>query len=163
MRHVPLVLFCLLALAACGPRAPRNAGMFDPNYRPPRDENFRGGPNAMLLKYDANHDGSLTRAELEAGLKAEFDAHDTRHTGCLDVDQVAAINAGRIAEDLSTATPLQDWNQDGCIDPKEYATAANSLFQQLDRNGDGTISAQEFNPRPRPGGEGPPRQREGAP
>ena len=25
---------------------------------PPRDENYHGGPNAMLLKYDANHDGT---------------------------------------------------------------------------------------------------------
>jgi Ca2+-binding EF-hand superfamily protein len=142
---------CILALAGCGNR-PRDTGLYDPNYRPPRDENFNGGPNAMLLKYDANHDGSLTRAELNAGLKAEFDKYDTKHTGCLDPDQVAAINAARITEDKSTATPLQDWNQDGCVDLKEFSTAANSLFDQLDKNGDGTITPQEFNPRPARGG-----------
>ena len=30
---------------------------------------------------------------------------------------------------------------------REYATAANSLFDQLDVNNDGTITAKEFNPR----------------
>ncbi len=156
MRSVPIILFCCCAvmLAGCGPRTPRSPNMYDPNYRPPRDENFNGGPNAMLLKYDANHDGSLTRAELNAGLKAEFDKYDTNHTGCLDPTQVAAINAARIAEDQSTASPLQDWNQDGCIDLKEFSTAATSLFDELDKNGDGTITPKEFNPGPARGANG---------
>jgi Ca2+-binding EF-hand superfamily protein len=88
----------------------------------------------------------VTRAELTAGLKADFDKYDTRHTGCLDSSQTAAINAARIAADQSTATTLQDWNGDGCIDFREFATAAYSLFDQLDRNGDGTVTAREFNP-----------------
>ena len=73
----------------------------------------------MLLKYDANHDGTLTRAELIAGLKAEFAAHDTHHTGCLEPDQ-ARHQPARMAADQSTATPLQDWNQDGCIDYRNF-------------------------------------------
>jgi hypothetical protein len=168
LRRVPVIFCCLLgsllALAACGPRRPPGMGIYDPNYRPPRDENFNGGPNAILLKYDANKDGQLTRAELNAGLKAEFDSYDTRHTGCLDVDQVRAINAARIAADKSTASPLQDWNLDGCIDLKEFSTAANSLFDQLDRNHNGVVSKEEFNPRQRPGsvpGQGERGRRQG--
>ena len=58
----PMAALCVFALAACGHR-PRDTGLYSPNYRPPRDENFNGGPNAILLKYDANHDGSLERAK----------------------------------------------------------------------------------------------------
>ena len=47
----------------------------------PRDENYHGGNAGMILKYDANHDGTLTRDELIKGLKAEFAAHDTHHNG----------------------------------------------------------------------------------
>ena len=146
MRQSPLIILALafLALAGCGSRTQRQPSPYTENYRPPREEIFNGGPNAML-KY-AGPDGSLTRAELAAGLKADFDKYDTKHNGCLDSDQVAAINAARIADDQATATPLQDWNQDGCIDLKEFSTAANSLFDQLDRNNDGTISPKEFNP-----------------
>jgi hypothetical protein len=160
LRPSPLIALCLCAcaLAGCAKPAPRGPSPYTTDYRPPRDENFNGGPNAILLKYDANHDGSLTRAELAAGLKAEFEAFDTKHTGCLDADQVRVINAARIAQDQSTASPLQDWNQDGCIDLKEYSTAATSLFDELDKNGDSTITPQEFNPRPRPGAAGTPGQ-----
>src|SRR5471032_2882705 len=144
LRSVPIILFCCCAvmLAGCAPRPRPDPTLYTNEYRPPRDENFNGGPNAILLKYDANHDGSLTRAELNAGLKAEFDTTDTKHTGCLDPAQVASINAARIAQDQSTASPLQDWNQDGCIDFREFAAAAYSLFDQLDRNGDGKITPQ---------------------
>jgi hypothetical protein len=148
-----------LALAGCSGKPPPPSP-YTTGYRPPRDENFRGGPNTMLLKYAAP-DGSLTRAQMNAGLKADFDKLDTRHTGCLDSDQVGAINAARIADDQSTASPLQDWNQDGCIDLREFGTAANSLFDQLDVNNDGIITAKEFNPRAAAKGAAAPGQGSG--
>jgi Ca2+-binding EF-hand superfamily protein len=149
-------------LAACGSSKPSGPRWSPFPVPPPRDENYHGGQNAMLLKYDANRDGTLTREELIAGLKAEFAALDTRHTGCLTPDQVDAVNQSRIAADQSTATPLQDWNQDGCVDYREFSAAAYSLFDQLDKNGDGKITPQEFNPRAaRPGtqNEAAPAQR----
>jgi hypothetical protein len=148
------VLF-LAALAACSnTRQPPGPSRFTTGYRPPRDENYHGGPNALILKYDANHDGSVTRAELEAGLHADFDKYDTGHTGCLTADQVSAINATRIAADQSTATPLQDFRQDGCIDFQEFSAAPVSVFDELDRNGDGVVTPGELNARPNPNGPG---------
>jgi Ca2+-binding EF-hand superfamily protein len=147
------VLVAALAACSSGPKQ-TTPPRWSPNKEEPRDENFHGGPNAMLLKYDANHDGTLTRDELITGLRAEFDRYDTGHTGCLTPDQVAAINQARIDADQSTATPLQDWNNDGCVDFREFATAAFSLFDQLDRNNDGKITPQEFNPQARPGARG---------
>jgi hypothetical protein len=143
---------CLVGiLAACGSSNPSGPHWSPYPTPPPRDENYHGGPNAMLLKYDANHDGTLTKEELIAGLRAEFDALDAKHTGCLNPDQVDTINQARIAADQSAATPLQDWNGDGCVDFREYSAAAFSLFDQLDKNGDGKITPQEFNPRAKPG------------
>jgi EF-hand domain pair len=143
----------VVILAGCGSSGPGPGS--NPGPRPPpRNQNDRAGPNALLLKYDANHDGTLTRDELIAGLKKEFAALDTNHDGCLTPDQVDAINQARIAADRSTATPLQDWNQDGCVDYREYSAAAYSLFDELDRNGDGEVTPDEFNPR----GARPPAQ-----
>jgi hypothetical protein len=140
-------LFLVGMLAACGSSNPSGPRWSPYPVPPPRDENYHGGPNAMLLKYDANHDGTLTKEELIAGLRAEFDALDIKHTGCLSPDQVDAINQARIAADQSAATPLQDWNGDGCVDFREYSATDFSLFDQLDKNGDGKITPQEFNPR----------------
>jgi hypothetical protein len=146
MKHV-IALSVVGALAACGSSQPSSPRWNPYPTLPPRDENFHGGPNAMLLKYDANHDGTLTRDELVAGLRAEFDALDVKHDNCLKPDQVDAINQARIAADQSAATPLQDWNGDSCVDFREYSAAVFSLFDQIDRNGDGKITPQEFNPR----------------
>lgn len=142
MRLLPVILFATVALAACsGPR------QLPPWMRPaekPRDENYHGGDAGMILKYDANHDGTLTRAELIAGLKAEFAAHDTHHNGCLDADQARAINQERVDQDQSVATPVVDWNQDGCIDYTEFSAAPYSLFDQLDLDHDGKLTPKEL-------------------
>src|SRR6185437_11340339 len=169
LRFVRWSTLCLVGvLCGCGSSSSSGPRWNPYPTPPPRDENYHGGQNALLLKYDANHDGTLTREELIAGLKAEFAGLDIKHTGCLTSDQVDAINQARIAADQSAATPLQDWNQDGCVDYREFSAAAYSLFDQLDKNGDGKITPQEFNPRVRPGTQtpvAPPqgRRRGGAP
>jgi Ca2+-binding EF-hand superfamily protein len=150
-----------LMLVACGSsRDKLNLDVWNPYAAgPPRDENFRGGPAAILRAYDTNKDGILTRQEFQTGLRAEFAAADTGKTGCLTNAEVLAINQKRIEADQSTATPLQDWNQDGCVNYQEFATAPASMFDQLDQNRDGRITPQEFNPqrggRGAPGGAGP--------
>jgi Ca2+-binding EF-hand superfamily protein len=136
------VLLSIVALAACGGRQQP-----PPWMRPtekPRDENYHGGNTAMLTRYDANHDGTLTRDEVIRGLKAEFSAHDTAHDGCLDAEQAAEINQARVDADQSTATPVVDWNQDGCIDYTEFSAVPYSLFDQLDADHDGKLTPKEL-------------------
>lgn len=104
-------------------------------------------PREMLIKYDANHDGTLTRAELEAGLRADFARDDTNHDGHLDINEVRAVNQARWSADSSTTSPLVDWNHDGFVDFQEFAAAPRSLFDQMDANGDGQLTPDELNPQ----------------
>ncbi len=134
----------LVLLAGCGGGQHEQPPPWMRPAEKPRDENYHGGNSAMLLRYDANHDGTLTRDELISGLKAEFAAHDLKHTGCLDDEQVAQINQQRIDTDQSSATPLVDWNQDGCIDYTEFSAVPYSLFDQLDRDRDGKLTPKEL-------------------
>lgn len=128
----------------------------------PRDENYHGGNAAILLKYDANHDGTVTRDELIKGLRAEFAAHDTHNNGCLDAEQAGQINQDRVDADQSTATPVVDWNQDGCIDYTEFSAAPYSLFDQLDADHDGKLTPKELQRAgARPRNAEPPEQGEG--
>ena len=150
-----LFAFSVLLLAACGSKAPPGPPQWNPySALPPRDENYHGGGVAGLRKYDANKDGTLTRDELLAGLHTEFAAADKAGSGCLSDSDVAAINQARIVADQSTATPLQDWNQDGCVNFQEFATAPVSLFDELDLNHDGKITPQEFDRAVGRGGRG---------
>jgi Ca2+-binding EF-hand superfamily protein len=116
--------------------------------RPHRDETEFHPSRNILEAYDLNHDGTVTRAEMEQGLRADFAKADIKHTGCLDDDEVRAVNEQRWQQDQSTASPLVDFKGQGCIDFDEFAATARSLFEQMDANGDGKISPDELRPPP---------------
>ena len=99
---------------------------------------------ALLLRYDIDHDGIVTRDEMEAGLKADFAAADVNHDGCLNPAEVSAENARRLASDGSAASPLRDWNLDGCVDIREFSNTAHSYFQLADRKKDGRVTLLEL-------------------
>jgi hypothetical protein len=138
MRCAPALLLAVVFLSGCG-GGPRPNDRERSNYHP---------PSAMLEKYDANHDGTVTRAELEAGLRADFAKADAKHTGCLDSDEVSAVNQQRWQEDQSTASPLVDFKGQGCVDFSEFAATPRSLFEQMDRDGDGQVTQRELHPTP---------------
>jgi hypothetical protein len=101
---------------------------------------------AMLAKYVKNADGSLTRAQMETGLHADFNAADKNKTGCLDANETRVINQERLAEDRSTASPLVDFTGKGCIDFMQFANTPRSLFDALDTDNNGILTAHELHP-----------------
>ena len=132
---LPAILGLSLMLSACADRRDRGPRETDTDFHPTIN---------LLTRYDANQDGTITRAEMEAGLRKEFDAADTNHDGRLDADEVAAVNAQRWSEDKSAASTIVDWNQDGYVDFNEFAATTRSLFAEIDRNGDGQLSPDEL-------------------
>jgi hypothetical protein len=124
----------LFLVAACGGSATHEPGPDE--WHPPSE---------MLEKY-ADKNGLVTRAAMEAGLRADFAAADKHHDGCLDQDEVRAINAERWKENASTASPLIDFRHTGCIDFDEFAATPRSLFDQLDKKGDGKLTPKELHP-----------------
>jgi Ca2+-binding EF-hand superfamily protein len=145
-------LLGLCALAACAPDRPPREDLRDPRapYHPPVE---------LLERYDADHDGIVTRAEMAAGLKADFAVADTNRDGRLDEDETRAVNAQRWSEGQSTTSTLVDWNHDGFVDFNEFAGTARSLFTELDRDGDGKLTPKEMGKgKPKPGpDDAPPR------
>ena len=150
-----LAVAAAVLLAGCASHRPTRGGPDGPGHR---EEDWHP-PVGMLLRYDANHDGSITRAEMEAGLKADFAAADTDHDGVLEPNEVAVVNQQRWREDASATSPLVDWNHDGVVDFEEFAGTARSLFAELDIDGNGVLSPKELHPgrpdesKPNKGGE----------
>lgn len=137
MKTLPLFLcICALGLSACSSDKPHR--------RPP--EAPWHPATAMLEKYVKNPDGSLTRAQMETGLRADFTAADKNNTGCLDTDETRVINQERLAEDQSTASPLVDFTGKGCIDFTQFANTPRSLFDALDRDNNGVLTKYELHP-----------------
>ncbi len=134
-----LLLAGLSLLAACSAEPVRR---WSP-YPVPRAEDWHSGAR-MIAGYDSDGDGTVTRRELEAGLRQYFWQADTNRDGRLDPDEVAAANQRRIRLDHSAAIPLIDWNHDGYVDFTEFAAGIRSQFEELDVNGDGQVSPAEF-------------------
>jgi hypothetical protein len=138
--HIPVFAAGLLLLGACiGTPRPPHWTPFDK----PRSEDWHGC-KSVILRYDANSDGTITRAELEAGIKQFFWQADTNRDGVLDPAEVAEANHKRILLDGTAAIPLIDWNQDGFVDFHEFASGPRSLFDDLDLNGDGEVTPDEL-------------------
>lgn len=128
----------LLALAVCGcAGGPRPQGTSSPEWHPPSE----------LLQRYADKNGVITRAAIEAGLRADFAAADNNHDGCLDAEEARAVNEARWKVSASTTSPLIDFFRNGCIDFDEFAAEPRSLFEQLDRNGDGRLTPDELHLR----------------
>jgi Ca2+-binding EF-hand superfamily protein len=139
MRLYAALCLLILCLAGCGANRP-----------PSREEQEFRPSRSILETYDLNSNGTVTRAEMEHGLRADFAKADAKHTGCLDADEARIVNQQRWEQDQSTYSPLVDFKGDGCIDFDEFAATARSLFEQMDRNGDGKIEPNELRPPRRP-------------
>jgi Ca2+-binding EF-hand superfamily protein len=116
-------------------------------FAAPRSEDWHSG-KMLIANFDTNGDGTVTRRELEAGLRQNFWQADTNRDGRLEPDEVDAANQRRINLDQSTAMPLIDWNEDGFVDFGEFAAGVRSQFEQLDLNGDGEVTIAEFRQAP---------------
>ena len=99
---------------------------------------------SLLLRYDANNDGVVTRGEMDAGLKADFAAADTNGDGCLNPAEVRAENNRRLTQDGAQASPLRDWNLDGCVDIHEFSNTVHSYFDLVDKKKDGHVTLLEL-------------------
>lgn len=133
-----------------------------------RRTSYRGSSNRFLIKFDADHDGRITRAEVDAGIVAEFQSIDTNHDGRLDPAEYRAFDDQRRAarkawrdthpdadgaqdeERPQSYDPMKrlDWNLDGYISLEEWGGRTRSIAMRADSDGDGTILAADLT-RPR--------------
>lgn len=98
------------ALLAAGTAAAQTAA---PNAQ-------EGSRKSMVDRIDANHDGTVTKAEYQAFVDRRFERLDTNHDGYIDADEAAAHSGGR------------------------HSSKRGGMIQRLDANGDGKISKAEF-------------------
>ena len=134
----------------------------------------QGGSSALrMVQYDGDRDGRVTRAEINAGIAAQFGAADTNADGRLDAAEILRYNdkrkadrraryeawkakaaalgrdPGRPPSDRDTVDNLRaaDWNLDGFITAEEFGGKTRALAMRADRNGDGVIDAEELKRR----------------
>jgi EF hand len=146
-----LAFLCLAsAILASGWALPGQA-------QPTADDQSITGP---LARFDTNHDGTITLAEMDAVLKADFNALDLDHDGQLNGSEIAAENDRRAQADPS-ATLLFDWKGSGFVDFTEFSAPMHTLFTQMDRNKDGVLTQREADSAPADSDGSAPAQAQG--
>jgi Ca2+-binding EF-hand superfamily protein len=110
------------------------------------------GPGGMLLErfdsIDADKDGKITPAEMDAHRLAEFAAADTNSDGLLSTEELTQKTLARMAEMAAERTTKMiaqlDTNDDGSLSAEEMDERVRDRhFARVDRDDDGAISKAE--------------------
>lgn len=97
---------------------------------------------------DADKDGKITRAEVEAAAAARFAAMDTDGDGAVSAEEMAATaatHAGeRAREQHARMLQWRDANGDDKLTAEEMDNSRMlRMFERMDKDGDGVISREE--------------------
>lgn len=164
-----------VAVLAAGAVAVAFASDWGEGRKHKRGDGPRGGGTMHLIQYDADKDGRITRAEVDAGIDAEFKRADTNTDGKLDAAEFLTFSEKRKAERKARVDawrakreaeggnvrerppggpdrnfdPMKrmDWNLDGAISPDEFAGKTRAQAMRADRDGDGTILVEDLKKR----------------
>lgn len=125
-------------LAACG-QAPAQGDAAQGAPRGP-------GRGAMLGMLDANKDGVVTKAEFDSSRVARFAALDTSKDGVLTGAEMTAgrPNGGRGGPMGDRMMMQVDANGDGKISKEEFAAGAALQWVRMDVNKDGKVDPTEL-------------------
>jgi len=126
----------------------------------------QGGRHGGFFQADANSDGTVTRQEFDAHRSARFASLDANNDGNLTREEMGAQRAergerghrGRRGGGMH-ALARADANNDGNITREEFLARPTQMFDRLDANSDGVISATERPQRPERGERTERRQR----
>ena len=115
----------------------------------PAFANHHKDGGADFAQIDANTDGQITQAELDAFAAGRFDAMDTNGDGSIDAGELiaarAAQNKVRAKARAEKMIERADENGNGALEQEEMKQRdSNKMIERLDKDGDGSISEQEF-------------------
>jgi EF-hand domain pair/EF hand len=131
-KHLPLILLLLAAgpaFAAPGPETD--------SPRPARQ-------NMGVMRYDANKDGFVDRAEWNAGQEARFKQLDTNNDGKLSKEELAGgTRSDGQAERQDAFFRRMDRDHDGFVSKAEFMAQADRNFARCDLDKDGRINTAE--------------------
>lgn len=112
-----------------------------------------GGMRDFIAQADANHDGNITRAEWDAARAARFTQQDADHNGSLSATERPHWGGNGGQPPAGGQPPgggqhhgmmNADTNNDGNISRAEYDAQSAAMFQHLDADNNGTITAAEL-------------------
>jgi Ca2+-binding EF-hand superfamily protein len=100
------------------------------------------GKGAFCHEADLNNDGQVTRAELDKAVAQEFAG--ASKGGFMTFDQYYAFEQSRARDIYGHVFDRLNTSHSGKLTLQEYAAPDEKLFARLDKNNDGTVTADEM-------------------
>ena len=98
----------------------------------------------LFDKIDTDHDGSITRAEYQAWVDSRFDRLDTKGTGVIDANDVAAspVVAARVQKRAERFIQRNDSTGTGKLSKADFEARQMQRFDRLSGGADSVTEAQ---------------------
>jgi len=125
----------------CRPQGTNSAG---PSQAHRGRRGSRGAGN-FCSRDDLNHDGKVTRAELDQALHQQFAA--AAKGNALSREQFTGMQHSRAEFTSNRAFQRLDSNHDGKLTLQEFSASQAKTFARMDRNSDGVITRDEMTSR----------------
>lgn len=104
----------------------------------------------LFATFDTDGDGAVTQAEIDAARAAELETYDTNGDGVLSLDEYIVLLTDQMRERLVDAFQHLDADGDGSITAEEF-NVMSGVVERLDSNGDGALSEEDRPARPEGG------------
>ncbi len=98
----------------------------------------------LFQEMDANKDGKVAQAEIDAFEAARAAEIDANHDGKITAEEIQAFREKERARREAAELARMDTNGDGSVSVQEYEAAQTWRLARMDRNGDGTIDEQDM-------------------
>lgn len=103
-----------------------------------------GGPARMLEQFDADGDGRLTQAEIDAARTERFAKYDTNNDGALSLEEFSGLFQEVSRPMMVRAYQKLDPNGDASVTAEEFDRPFANLVERHDRDGDGALSRSDM-------------------
>lgn len=144
MTRSRLTLATALVLSAAGIAVAASQGAFAHG----KDGMMRGDRAARAQQRfeaaDADKDGRLTPAEMQAAREARFAKADANGDGELSLEELDAARKAERMERLRRMVVWLDVDGDGMLSADEYEPRRGFMLSRMDRDGDGALSQEEM-------------------
>ena len=114
---------------------------------------FRGGPRGgfrggrMFETFDANEDGRITQAEIDAFRKGQFDEHDANKDGKLTLQEYQNLWLAVMRERMVDAFQRHDDDGNAEVTLEEFSERFSRMVRRMDNDGDGAITRDDLRSR----------------
>ncbi len=106
------------------------------------------GPGKLFAQFDLNHDGKITKAEMEKVLAQKF-ASASGGKSTMTEAQFAAMRVDMVKPKIETLFHRVNWSGSGKLSRDEYLAAERLRFERADRDGTGVVKCPAH-PMPMP-------------